>query len=39
MPPNNPKVSVVLPTYNRAHLLERSVKSVLEQSYKDLELI
>lgn len=28
-----------MPTYNRAHLLERSVKSVLEQSYKDLELI
>lgn len=34
-----PTVSVILPTYNRAHLLERSINSVLGQSYKDLELI
>jgi len=34
-----PAVSVVLPTYNRARLLERAVRSVLAQSYEDLELI
>ncbi len=34
-----PSVSVVLPTHNRASLLPRSVHSVLNQSYKDIELI
>ena len=34
-----PLVSVILPTYNRANLLTRAVQSVLDQSYKDLELI
>lgn len=33
------RVSVVLPTYNRAHCLERSVASVLAQDYADWELI
>jgi len=33
------RFSVVLPTYNRAHLLERSVRSVLNQSFSDFELI
>ena len=32
-------VSVVIPTYNRARTLRRSVESVLRQSYKNLELI
>lgn len=32
-------VSVILPTYNRAATLKRSAESVLEQTYKDLELI
>lgn len=32
-------ISVVIPTYNRAHVLERSINSVLEQSYSDIELI
>lgn len=35
----NPKVSVVIPTYNRAHLISRAIKSVLDQTYKDLEII
>src|SRR4051812_4583959 len=35
----NPSVSVVLPTYNRASVLQRSIKSVLAQSFGDLELI
>jgi glycosyltransferase involved in cell wall biosynthesis len=32
-------VSVILPTYNRANLLPRAVRSVLNQTYKDFELI
>lgn len=34
-----PKVSVIIPTYNRAHVLGRSVRSVLDQSYGDFELV
>lgn len=34
-----PSVSVVLPTYNRLGTLERSLASVLEQSWADFELI
>lgn len=33
------KISVILPTYNRAQSLPMAAKSVLEQSYRDLELI
>jgi len=32
-------VSVVIPTYNRAKLLARSIDSVLSQTYQDVELI
>lgn len=34
-----PLVSVILPTFNSARFLPRSIKSVLNQSYKNLELI
>ncbi len=34
-----PKVSVVVPTYNRADILPYAVKSVLNQTYTDFELI
>ena len=34
-----PRVSVIIPTYNRAALLPRSAHSVLNQNYRDLELI
>jgi len=33
MPKENPEVSVIIPTYKRAHLLPRVVKSVLNQTY------
>lgn len=32
-------ISVILPTYNRAHLIKRSAESVLNQTYRNLELI
>ena len=32
-------VSVIIPTYNRAHLIKRSAQSVLNQTYSNLELI
>lgn len=32
-------VSVIIPTYNRANLLDRAIKSVLAQSYQDFEII
>ncbi len=38
-PKFNPLVSVVLPTYNRARLLRRAIKSVLDQTYANLELM
>ena len=34
-----PKVSIILPTYNRAKYLDRAISSVLNQSYSDFELI
>ena len=34
-----PKVSVIIPTYNRAHTLLPAVKSVLEQHYDNIEII
>ena len=35
----NPLVSVIIPTHNRAKLLPRAVNSVLEQTFKDFEII
>ncbi len=36
---DGPKVSIVLPCYNGARLLRRSVESCLRQTYRNLELI
>jgi glycosyltransferase involved in cell wall biosynthesis len=36
---SKPKVSVIIPTYNRAHLIDRAIRSVLNQTYQDFELI
>ncbi len=32
-------VSVIIPTYNRGAIIEKSIRSVLNQTYKDFELI
>jgi len=34
-----PLVSVIIPTYNRAHLIEGAIASVLRQEYRPLEII
>ena len=36
---NKPMVSVIVPVYNAEEFLERCVESILNQEYKDLELI
>ena len=33
------KVSVIMPTYNRAYIIEQAMKSVLQQSFPEWELI
>ncbi len=33
------KVSIIIPTYNRAHLVKRAIYSVLNQTFKNFELI
>jgi glycosyltransferase involved in cell wall biosynthesis len=35
----NPKVSIIIPTYNRATLLKRAIASVYAQTYRPVELI
>jgi len=35
----HPKVSVIMPTYNRAHMISKSIDSVLKQTFTDWELI
>jgi len=37
--PPRPRVSVVLPTYNRAHVVTAAIESVLAQTFSDLELL
>jgi glycosyltransferase involved in cell wall biosynthesis len=34
-----PKVSVIMPTYNRDWIIERAINSVLHQNFRDFELI
>ncbi len=34
-----PKVSVIIPTYNRPEMVKNAVQSVLNQTYRDLEVI
>ena len=34
-----PKVSVIIPTYNRRDFVREAIASVLAQSYRDFELL
>ena len=36
---SNEKISVIIPTYNQADLLKKAIQSVLNQTYKNWELI
>lgn len=36
---NNPKISVVMLTFNRERFIERAIKSILAQTFKEFELI
>ncbi|MBW2606227.1 MAG: glycosyltransferase family 2 protein [Deltaproteobacteria bacterium] len=37
--PKKPEVSIILPTFNRVHYIERSIISLLKQVYQDFEII
>jgi cellulose synthase/poly-beta-1,6-N-acetylglucosamine synthase-like glycosyltransferase len=36
---NEPTVSVIIPTHNRSHMLREAVQSVLDQTFRDFEVI
>lgn len=36
---NSPLVSVIITAYNKAHTIERTIKSLFEQSYDNIEII
>ena len=36
---NDTKISVVIPTYNRARLIKKSITSILNQTYKNIEIV
>lgn len=38
-PPMTPKVSVIIPTYNRPHFLREAIESVRSQTYPNLEVL
>jgi len=34
-----PLFSIIIPTYNRAHLIQKTIESVLDQEFRDFELL
>ena len=36
---SSPVFSIVIPTYNRAHLISKTIESVLHQSFEDFEVL
>lgn len=36
---SKPKISVIIPTYNRANILPQTIESVLNQTFENFELI
>jgi len=39
MDKHNPRASIIIPTYNRAHMIVECLDSVLNQTYRDFEVI
>ena len=35
----DPKISVVMPNYNGAKFIEKSIESILDQSFSDFEFV
>ena len=35
----SPFISIIIPTYNRAHLIEHTILSLLRQSFQDYEIL
>lgn len=38
-PPSDPKVSIIVATFNRGRFLERCVRSILDQTYRNIECL